>query len=72
MLTGLFLGFYGIKVQSFTTVPVLGAARGHSLIFKIIVIILSGGGVGALFSYVGNAIDIFTNGKTILHIFDKK
>ncbi len=68
VLSGLFLGFYGTIVSSFTSVPVLGKAYGHGLLFKVIMIILSGGSVGNFASYLGEALDIFINKKNIIKL----
>lgn len=76
ILFGVFLGMsiaiYGIFFSDFTNVPVMGKAIGHSIWFKLITIILSGGTFGNLLSYVGSCIDIITNHKTIFDLFTRR
>lgn len=68
VIGGIFIGIYGIFFKSFINVPVLGSSIGHGLLFKTIIIILSGGVFGNLLSYVGSCIDILTNNKTIFDL----
>ncbi len=76
ILFGVFLGMsvaiYGIFFSNFMSAPILGKVEGHSLLFKISAIILSGGTFGNLLSYVGACVDIITNHRTIFDLFSAK
>jgi hypothetical protein len=70
ILFGVFIGaavaLYGIISGHFANVAVLGSALGqHGWWFKALAVILSAGTFGNLLSYVGSAIDIITNHRTI-------
>ncbi|MFN8769509.1 MAG: hypothetical protein ACK5Z5_09925 [Neisseriaceae bacterium] len=67
---GMIVGFYGIFLGHFTSVPVLGiVVSGRSWPFKFLAVVLSGGTFGNLLSYVGSCIDIITNHRTIFDLF---
>lgn len=72
VIIGMITGIYGIFWGTFTNTPVLGVAKGHGILFKIITIVLCGGVFGNILSYIGICIDIFTNHKTIFDLLKVK
>jgi hypothetical protein len=75
ILFGVFIGMsvavYGIFIEKFTIAPILGNVINRNIYFKLGAIILSGGTFGNLLSYVGAAIDIITNYRTIFDLIGK-
>jgi hypothetical protein len=69
VLGGMAVGAYGIFSGHFASIPVLGTTFGHSVGFKLLGVVLSGGVFGNLLSYVGSCIDVFTNHRTIFDLF---
>lgn len=69
ILFGVFIGaavaIYGLTIGHFSSIAVLGSALGHHLSFKILAVVLSAGTFGNLLSYVGSALDIITNHRTV-------
>lgn len=72
VIGGMIVGAYGIFSGHFASIPVLGTTLGHSIWFKMLGVILSGGVFGNLLSYVGSCIDVFTNHNTIFDLFKMK
>ncbi len=76
ILFGVFLGMiiaiYGLETKHFSNIAVFGTAFGRSLIFKFVAILLSAGTFGNLLSYVGAAVDILTNHRTIFDFLAPK
>jgi hypothetical protein len=69
VLIGFIVGVYGIFFGHFTNVSVLGHVASHkSFWFRFLAVVLSGGTFGNLLSYVGSAVDIITNHKTIFDL----
>ena len=66
---GMIIAIYGLETKHFSNIAVFGTAFGRSIIFKFIAILLSAGTFGNLLSYVGSAIDILTNHRTIFDLF---
>lgn len=72
VIGGMLVGIYGIFFGDFASIPVLGTTLGHSLGYKILGVVLSGGVFGNLLSYVGSCLDVFTNHRTIFDLFRLK
>lgn len=69
VLIGFIVGIYGIFFGHFTNVSVLGPVVSHkSFWFRVLAVILSSGTFGNLLSYIGSAIDIITNHRTIFDL----
>ena len=69
VMLGFIIGIYGVSFSSFINVAVMGTPYKHSILFKLVTVMLCAGTFGNLFSYVGAFVDILTNHKTLFDLF---
>ena len=69
---GACVAIYGLVSGHFSNIAVFGTAFGRHWLFKILAVILSAGTFGNLMSYVGSALDIITNHRTIFDLFSRR